>query len=64
MTATVKTATMKYMLAFLTFIRGYKRWNRKYQEGYAVDEETDDSEKPPVKGLIGIICGNRARKVC
>ena len=64
MTATVKTATMKYMLAFLTFIRGYKRWNRKYQEGCAVDEETDDSEKPPVKGLLGIICGNRALKVC
>jgi len=47
-----------YMLAFLTFILGYKRWNRKYQEGYAVDAETDDSEKPPVKGLLGIICGN------
>merc|ERR1712086_230903 len=30
-----------YNLAFIVFLLGYKRWNRKYHEGYTMDAGED-----------------------
>jgi hypothetical protein len=60
-----------YNLAFFVFLLGYKRWNRKYQEGYGIDVDGDgeadgnwksDGETAGVEGnhagFIGAMCSS------
>merc|ERR1719478_1390119 len=52
-----------YLCSFVVFILGYKRWNRKYQEGYDVDtvdpkDDDAESELPQVKGQLAAILSN------